>query len=214
MSSKKKTSPKTHAHAPTKRAAAAPASKKRTAAPAAPARETTTPVQRAIISAAALGRKVESLVRQTAHWTPALEDLLRNARTAAAKLNDAYESLGEDFDPPTRARTGGLRPGDKVQITEKAREKYTDVLESDELTGVHVVVKVADGKVRVTTEEGVTLLFPRGHVGPVVSDDSDEEESEDEDEESEDAADDDSDEESDGDDADYGDDDDDNSDEE
>ena len=98
-------------------------------------------------------------------------DRLRESFEAASKAlktaNDILAGLPDDAGRKIAAKGEGKRAafavGTKVDIKEKVRASYEDLLEDADLVGL-VVVKIAKGKVGVTTAGGVRMFIPKAHL--------------------------------------------------
>lgn len=120
-----------------------------------------------------------------------LMDAARNhvnaAREALIEASDAFEQVPQDWKPQRGGARGGrgtdrMGEGTLVEVREKYREGYADVLEANEMTGL-TVKKIGKGKVSCVTASGERVVLPRTHLQLVNADEEGEEEVVDEDDE-------------------------------
>lgn len=99
------------------------------------------------------------------------DDELKESFDAAAKAlrvaSKILAGLPDDAGRKIAAKGEGKRTafqvGSFVDIKERVRGSYEDLLDDDDLVGLEVV-KVAKGKVGVTTTGGVRMFIPKAHL--------------------------------------------------
>lgn len=107
--------------------------------------------------------------RKTSHWSPAIGEVMKKVDDTLHAAAAQFAALPDTFEAPRRAgggeRTGGkpLALETKVEITKKARTKYTDALTEEDMVGL-IVKKILGSKVLCETPSKMRVIIPRGHV--------------------------------------------------
>lgn len=130
-------------------------------------------------------RKFEARTIRVTEWVASLSK--RNQRFEHAELTAVLDSAAASMkkalelikalpdDCGLKAKSIGSKAFDvgvKVDIKDRFRESYDDLLEPKDLVNLEVV-KVAKGKVAVDTASGIRMFFPKSHLVPSATDDDD-----------------------------------------
>jgi multidrug efflux pump subunit AcrB len=126
-----------------------------------------------------LARRVQTkLMKQAKRWERTSKALGAWTPEVATAANEVGELLGSlivlvanlpnDFAPAKKGGGGSTSKdvpvGATVRVTDKAKAKYTGILEESEYTDLKVLL-IAQGKVRVkTASTGTIIMLPRAHV--------------------------------------------------
>ena len=88
-------------------------------------------------------------------------------RTASKILAGLPDDAGRKIAAKGEGKRASFAVGATVDIKERVRGSYEDLLEESDLVGL-TVVKVAKGKVGVTTDGGVRMFIPKAHLTPAT----------------------------------------------
>lgn len=124
--------------------------------------------RRAEMRAANVRKLVESAAKTVESWgfdevNEAGEALAAAAKAFEVAIADIPDAFTTKKASSASSGKGPLAIGEAIEVAERVKDKYKDVLDEDELTAL-TVVKVAGTKVVVRTSGGDRLFLPRGHL--------------------------------------------------
>lgn len=115
-------------------------------------------------------KRVSNVMKRTSGWSPETDAAALDVVDALTAWKGAFEKLGKDFTPPRRggAPKSQLEVGSLVNIADRAKKEYEDILDPKEFVNLKVS-KVVKSRVFVKTTEGNVLIIRRGHLEPVTA---------------------------------------------
>jgi hypothetical protein len=112
--------------------------------------------------------RLEAVLAKYGTPTESARAAVHAATTALSNARVILDALPDDALAHKAAGKKVLAVGDKVMLTDKARESFKDVLTDDEAKAVFEVIAVAS-QVRVKAPSGAVLFLKRGKLAPVTT---------------------------------------------
>lgn len=113
-------------------------------------------------------KRIAKMQKRFNAWPTGVQQCTIEVLQALSGLRKELDTIPDTFKPERVGAVGKgklqIEAGATVDIAERARKHYEDLLDADEMTNLKVT-KIKGSKIAVLTEESATRLFiPRGHL--------------------------------------------------